>query len=178
MENRKVSVVPDEIMAAIKQAVNEGLAAGRKEAKLERTPYQRTEARLFALPALIRKVELDNEELTRIKDGGRIPEISKDLVRFRRDGCRVSPEEKLEAAIANLEATIAMDEHEIKVVNTALEQVAGDYYYPVICGRYIERVTEKELAEKLFCDERTIRRNRSRLVKELSVFLYGKEAID
>lgn len=178
MGKRKVSVVPDDIMEFIKQAVNEGIAAGRMEAKQERTSYQRTEARLYALPTLIRKVEMDKEELARLKDGGSLPEYSKELIRFNRGGCRVSPEEKLDAVIASLSAGIAADEHEIRVMNNALEQVSGDYYYPVIYGRYFDRVIEQELAEKLCCDERTVRRNRSRLVKALSVLLYGSEAID
>ena len=37
--------------------------------------------------------------------------------------------------------------------------------------------TDAELAEKLYCDESTVRRNRSRLIRIIAVRLYGVEAI-
>lgn len=173
-----------DIEALIKKAVQDGIQAGRQMAKIEKTPYQRTEARLYALPVLVKKVYSDQEELARLRNdggdldyGGILPERSKDLVRFSRYSSRVSSHDKLAAVITNLEATIATDEHEIKTVRTALEKLEDEYYYPTIAAKYFDKISDEDLAKKMHCEDRTIRRQRSRLVKELSVLLYGAEAI-
>lgn len=174
--SNKASAV--DIEGLIKKAVEQGMQAGRQLAKLDRTPYQRTEARLYALPVLVKKVYSDQEELVRLKDdGGELPARSKDLARFSKYGSRVSSEDKLAAVITNLEATISADEHEINLIRAALDSIQDEYYYPSIAAKYFDKISDEEIAQRMHCDDRTIRRQRSRLVKEISVFLYGTEAI-
>lgn len=172
----KIKRQPD-IEKIIKKAVEAGIKAGRVQA--ERTPdntYKATERRLYALPVLVRKVEDAQLRLKELEQTG-APGRSKDVIRFARSGVRVSPEEILEALIADIKASIAADEHEIETVKKALANIENDPYYLAISGRYLKNMSDEEIAAQIPCDERTVRRHRGRLVRVVAVWLYGAEAV-
>lgn len=167
----------NDIEAIIKKAVEEGIDAGRKQA--ERAPadaYRATERRLYALPVLAKKVEDTKERLKELRERG-APARSKDVIRFQRFGVIMTPAEILDGMIADIESTIAADEHEIETVNTALEQIKDDEYFLAVKGRYIDQVSDAEIAKQIPCDERTVRRHRGRLVRVVAIWLYGAEAV-
>lgn len=180
---KAIPEMPENIQAIIKAAVNEGIAAGRQAARQERTPYQKTEKRLYALPALIKKVSIDEEELRRLESidevpyEGEIPGHSRDLVRLSSGGSRLSAQEKLEAIIRNLKKEIATDRYEIDTMRQALQQLEEEYYYSIIPAKYFEKRSDDDIAKELCCDDRTVRRQKSRLITELSVLLYGTQAL-
>ena len=181
LEDRHVKIqknmVTVDIDALIKKAVGEGYKAGEKSARLDRNFYQMTEARLYAVPALIRGVCLDQEELDRLKNGEDVPSRSHDIVRFASGGSRISSEDKALAVMRELEIKIAKNEHEIAAVRAALKTLEGEYYYETIPAKYFDKISDDVMAKRLHCEDRTIRRQRSRLVKELSVLFYGVDAV-
>ena len=81
------------------------------------------------------------------------------------------------AVVMNLEAEIAASEHEIDMMERALALIADDEYYATVTGKYIDRLPDEEIAERIPCDPTTVWRNRRRLVQRLSVRLYGVEAV-
>jgi DNA-directed RNA polymerase specialized sigma24 family protein len=165
------------IKKLIEQAVAEGLKAGRKQA--ERAPidaYRATERRLYALPALAIRIQNAKEKLQDLRENG-LHERSKDFIRFHRSGRRQTPDDICNMLIMDIEASIAADEEEIETVKNALVQIESDPYYPAVKGRYMENQSDKEIAEQLYCDERTVRRHRSRLVQIVAIQLYGADAV-
>lgn len=90
----------------------------------------------------------------------------------------MDPEEALEAIIKDKQACIESDQHEVDVLEEALEIIKPDPYYESVSGRYFEGLDNETIAESLGCDATTIWRNRQRLIKSLSVRLYGMAAID
>lgn len=178
MKGDHVTLSIDDVKAMIKQAVEAGRQNGSQSAKQIRTPYQKTEARLYAYPSLKIKIDLDVEEVGNLKASGQMKERSKDLTRFSRGGSRVSLEEKLEAVIDSMESSIEADKHEVTVIDKVLTHIAGEYFYPTIPAKYFTKRGDTEMAEELNCSEKTITRQRSRLVKELSVLLYGSEGTE
>lgn len=178
MKSKAMDKLPVDLKALIDAAVAAGREAGRRDARQERTAYQKTEARLYAIPGLMKKAELDQEELERLSLGNApLPARSSDLARFTKYGSRLSYEDKLDAVIVNLKAQIAADQHEIETIKKALQTIEGEYYYQTVPARYFDKRKDEDVAAELHCDERTIRRQRSRLVQEISVILFGVEAI-
>lgn len=177
MRKVKDSDIPPEVKRIIKEAVEQAVKAERVAQRQERTAFQRTEARLYALPLLSRKVESDQDEVRRMEAGGRMPQRSKDIVRFTHGGVRVSPEEQLAAVIQDMKATIAADEHEIHNMRRALQEIENDQYYNIIPKRYFERLKDEEIAVLFPCDPSTVRRQKNRLVSQLSIHLYGAQAL-
>jgi hypothetical protein len=165
------------IAAVIKEAVNAGLQAGRLQAAtLTGDAYKATEKRLYAYPVILEKITNDKERLEELLTHG-APERSKSFVRFNRTGIRLSPDEILDALVQDLTATIDADQYEADTIAAALKTIENDPYYAVVAGRFIEGMTDDDLAAVVPCDPSTVRRNRGRLIRKLAVWLYGAQAL-
>ena len=157
----------------IRRAVAAMKVASERSAK---DAYRATERRLYALPDIRAKLEDDRETLAEVKERG-VRSRSHSVTRFLKSGVRLTPEEALAAVVMNLEAEIAASEHEIDMMERALALIADDEYYATVTGKYIDRLPDEEIAERIPCDPTTVWRNRRRLVQRLSVRLYGVEAV-
>ena len=140
--------------------------------------YKQTEARLYAYPVLqenIKRYEKDIKDLEIEKITCR----SKDLARFSAcaGGIRLTPKEIQEGKIIGVKIKLERDKKEIEEVAAALKIIEGDYYELAVLGKCFESIADSHIAEKLSCDESTIRRNRSRLVRKIALFLYGAEVL-
>lgn len=163
--------------ALIAEAVNAGLQAGRAQASsTAKDAFKATERRLYALPILERKVVDDKEMLEELRAQGP-RERSKSIVRFQRSGNRVSPEEMLDALIQDREATIAAAEYEIADVRRVLETFSEDPFYPTVTGRYIDRYEDEDIAADLNCSASQVWRQRTRIVRDIAILLYGTDAV-
>lgn len=161
-----------DIEAVIREAVQAGRLQGMDMA---RDCYKATERRLYALPILRKKIIDDENQLADLLEHG-MPERSKSIVRFSRSGCRLTPEEMLEAVICDLEATIASDEHEIETLERALEHIKDDPFYFAVEGKYFLDYDDDDVALELKCGTTQLWKQRGRLVRAVSVLLYGAQA--
>ena len=94
-----------------------------------------------------------------------------------KNGLRLSPEEIKEALIMDMEAGIAADKFELEIMDRALSHIAADEYYLTVTGRYLEGLSNEQIAERIPCELSTVWRNRKRLVQQLAVMLYGAAAV-
>jgi predicted transcriptional regulator len=161
------------IKKAVAEAVNAGIMAGRR---MPMNAYKETERRLYAYLTLLERVADNIEKLEEIKSRGP-REFSKSLIRFTGSGQRLTTEEIAEALTRDLAASIAADDHEIETVSAALLKIKNDPYYLAVYGKFIEGMTDDDIAAKITCDPSTVRRNRGRLVRKLAVLLYGSQAV-
>ena len=90
---------------------------------------------------------------------------------------RLAAEEVADALIRDITADIAGNEAELETIEKALEIIAADPYAGIVKFKYFEGQNDDEIAELMSCDASTIRRNKSRLVARLAVFLYGAAAV-
>jgi len=165
------------IEAIIKKAVNEGINAGRREAeKKPLNAYKETERRLYAFPDIIEKVKRDKAYLEDLQTHG-LPRRRADIIRFKKSGVRLSDDEIKDALIQDIQARIAADEYEIQVMEEAMAPLKDDPYFLAVSGRYFDRMSDEEIAAKIPCAERTVRRNRGILVRRIAVRLYGAGAL-
>lgn len=173
---KTVKPISPAIMAVIEETVKKTVAA--MIAERDAVPdncYKQTIKRIKLLPVLRERVEEYRERLG--ENGNLMPGKSKSIVRFSASGVRADPEEMLEAVRQTVEAHLAADQEEIDIVTAAMACVQDDFYYPTVYEGLVEHKSDAELAEMLYCDESTIRRNRSRLIRVIAVRLYGVEAI-
>ena len=170
--------VSPKIAAVINEAVERAVAAMRvSQVDNAKSIYKQTERRLYALPHLLEKAVEDAARLEEMQDSGAVQGKSRSIVRFTAGGVRVDPEEMFEAVMNDLQARMAADRQEIDTVQKALKSIERDTYYPAVPARYFDGKADWEVAEEMRCDERTVRRNRSRLVRVIAIRLYGVEAI-
>lgn len=167
------------IEQAVTKAVNATMLLGVEKGKTEaKNLFKQTEIRLYAYPELRKNIERYNQDIEDLRKegpGGR----SKDIVFYSTHGggTRLSAEEILEGRVMVLQKKIYRDQTEIDEIAYALQAVADDDYYPVIKMKYFEGKSDEDIANIISCDPRTIRRNKSRLVRRIAVKLYGAEAV-
>ena len=167
----------DDVKNIIEDAVAAGIAAGwNKSAESAKDAYKETERRLYALPILKLRVKRNKDELEELRTIGS-KERDKSIVRMQRPGYRMSPEDALEMKIQDIESQIATDEYEISIMTTAMETFRDDPFYLTVPGKYIDRITDDEIAAELDCSASNIWKQRLRLVKDISVLIYGSSAV-
>ena len=157
----------------IYRAVESGRISAERSA---RDAFKATERRLYAVPDLRAKLKDDQEELEDTRKYG-LKERSHSITRFFKSGVRLTPEEIMEAVIIDLEAAIAATSHELEALDKALASIRDDPYYLAVDGKYIQRMNDEDIAEKIHCDPSTVWRNRKRLVQRVAVRLYGVDAV-
>ena len=163
----------NEIESIIRTAIEAGKMASARTTK---DAFKATERRLYAILDLREKLADDEEELNDTRLYG-LKERSHSITRFFKSGVRLTPEEILEAVTIDLEANIASTRHELEVLGKALASIESDPYYLTVAGKYVERMQDSEIAEKIPCDPTTVWRNRKRMIQRVAVRLYGVEAI-
>lgn len=137
--------------------------------------FKATEKRLYAYPVLIKRIEGAMEEKAEIEGVG-VKEYSGSILLAGR-GSALSGEDKVKALLCDLEYRILMDEREIKKLDKALDIIRGEPYSDLVHYKYFEGRSDGEIGKILYCDERTVRRHKSRLVGQMAVYLYGVCAV-
>ena len=161
----------------IEAAVDAAIKADRSQSNSPvNNTFKLTERRLYAIPVLEKKIKDDKDLLLELQTVGS-KERSSSLVRFHRTGYRVSPDEMLEASISDLESSIEADEHEVSVVRRSMETFSSDPYYETVVWRYIDRYDDDVIADTLQCSTTQVWKQRSRIVRDIAVLLYGAAAL-
>lgn len=174
MPNDQLSL---KLLTVINEAVERAVAATRTaQAGEAKDIYKQTERRLYAYPHLLEKLQDDAARLADM-EAGILQGKSKGIVRFSQSGVRVDPEEMAEAVMNDLRARMAMDRQEVETIQKALKAIERDAYFVTVPARYFDGRVDWEMAEALQCDESTVRRNRSRLVRIVAIRLYGAIAV-
>jgi hypothetical protein len=138
--------------------------------------FTRTEQRLYAYPIIKLKIIDDIARLDDMKQHG-APQYSRSIIRHLKTGIRLTADEIADAQIQDLKAEIAGNELEVETVDRALLVIHGDPYAEIIKYKYFENVCDDRIGQLLYCDPSTVRRNKSRLIRRIAVFLYGAEAV-
>lgn len=66
----------------------------------------------------------------------------------------------------------------INVIDSALKTISDDQYYSIIEMFYFEHKTRSEIAEFYDVDEKTISRNKKRLIDDLKIILFSDNTIE
>ena len=164
----------------VSKTVNE-LLKQKMIKKSDMNTYQKTEQLLYNYNNFKEVVKDKQEMIEQIKQVG-ISKTSCSFLPMPQDtGFKYMPseQEKNDAAIAELESSIAVTSNFIKLIDNALKTIKGDPYYKVIEKCYFEGkkhyVVSKEWATPI--NETTVGRNKNRLVKKLSIYLFSDDVI-
>ena len=76
-----------------------------------------------------------------------------------------------------IKAGIVIDKLHIKQIERCLLLISKDKYYDIIPLFYFEHNTIEAISEKLFCDVKTIYRNKKRLLDKMIVCYFGVSSI-
>lgn len=170
--NKKDMKTIEEKMEEVgRRLIIEGTKKGKSWTKM-------TIKRLYAYPLLKKNIERYRADIEDIKHEDM--QKSKSIVEFYShsgNGEKPDLEDLRAAKIRIVEMKINRDETEIVEIEAALETVKEDSYYPIIEMRYFEKMEQEDIAKKMGCSVPTILRHNGRLIDEITVTLYGADAL-
>jgi len=136
--------------------------------------YSKTESLLYNLPQLKKAVQERREQISEIERYG-LPKVSKSFTVFIPNSGyvdNVSEYEKKENKIEQLHGIINELESRIAQIEAAIDTVKADPYYPIIKMRYFDKKTNAQIAERLKCDEGTVKRHKNKLLESIRFALF------
>ena len=149
--------------------------------KKDMNTYQKTEQLLYNYNNF-KEVVKDKEEMIEQINMVGLPRTSNSIIPMPQDnGFRETQTEteKITSKIAALESSIALTKNYIKIIDNALKTIQDDPYYKVIEEYYFKGKKYSVIADEwLFpISDVAIGKNKTRLVKKLSIYLFSDEVI-
>ena len=175
----------DETQALIKETAKftaeellERLKTGKFLRDNKKTAFQKTEQLLYNYQSFKAVIADKEEQIRNIIDSGR-PKRSKSITNFSigTNAEYLSELEKDEDKIEQISNSIAITKHYIAIVDRELEKLSSDSYYDLIRLLYFEGMTQDEVSEYYECSQRTVWRNKQRLINKLRVMLFSDDVI-
>ncbi len=156
-------------------------ASANTKTKTEKTAYQKCEQLLYNYKGFKKIVQERLEEIEEIKKYG-VPQscgaVGERVQGGTLPGGIVLPEESVEQAVHRIHCAIESTVRVIALVDRSMELLKNDPYYKILEMRYFEGRTLEDIAAYFNCDSSTVSRNRSRLVKELSLRLFPDDVVN
>ena len=164
------------IKEVIKEVIEELWKMNLLKAELL-NPFQKMEKLLYMYTGLKLSIDRKKNQLEDLEKNGIIPLIMG--ISERVDGGIIdhkSEVEKQEDRKEKLKNEIDYFEKTVDLINNALDTIRADKYFKIIELKYFNRKTIDEISEEMNVEERTIRRNKNRLINELvHVFISEKD---
>lgn len=143
--------------------------------KNERTAYQKTEQLLYNYMGFKRIVEERMQEIEDLRMFG-VPQkcgaVGERVQTSKVSPGIVLPEESVEDAVRSVQASVHDTVQVIALIDKCMLALKNDPYYRILEMRYFEGRTQEDIAVTFGCNQATIARNKSRLVKELAMRLF------
>lgn len=166
------------IETAVNKATQDTAKAVGQDPQADRNYFRETEILLYNYPALKLKVAQDEEflydpESTTAPTSKR----SKDIVCFSTRGTG-SHGLDIDQYTQSVKSSMMRTRQEVLRIERALEVIKDDKHYDIIPMKYWDGLAMLEIAEKFECEDKTVRRNKNRLVNKLKIMLFGADALN
>jgi hypothetical protein len=182
IDKRSILEIAEAVALSVVDALKrEGIVGngGKPKATInEKSAYSKTEALLYNYNNFKKIVDERMKEIDDIRKYG-VPQscgaVGERVQSSRTNVGIVLPEESVEAAVKKIEYSIVEVVKVINMIDSRLYKMQNDPYYKIIPLRYFQGCTLEDIGVELSCDTSTISRNKNRLVKELSMWLFPNE---
>ncbi len=170
----KVELTKADLSKLIDDAIERGKI---EENKQKRDYYKETERLMYNYPSLKAKVKSDEDFLF---DPDALVEPqknrSKDIVIFTTKGTG-SHGIDIDRYTREVKSSMMRTRAEVDRIDRALTGISNDEYFDIIPMKYFKGMTFVEIADEFDCEEKTIGRNRTRLIQKLMILLFGADAL-
>lgn len=147
----------------------------------EKTAYAKTESLLYNYRGFQRIVRERMDEIEDIKKYG-VPKKGGAVVEYGGGGNvpsgLVLPEESVETAVCRIKESVQDTIRAIELIDKCMAQLKSDPYYSILEMRYFDGRTQEDIALELKCSQVSISKNKSRLVRELSMRLFPNQVVE
>ena len=174
-------LIASSVVTALKKEnlVGNATSANEKPEKTEKTAYQKTEQLLYNYMNFKKIIAERMAEIEEIKQFGVRKDMS--VQEYVQKGGMphglVLEEESVEAAVRNVQRSVRPVADAVNLIDNGMSKLKSDPYYNVIELLYFEGRTQEYIALKLNCTQAAVSQNKSRLVRELSMWLFPSKVI-
>ncbi len=143
----------------------------------KQSAFQKTEILLYNYNNFKAAIEDKQEQIKNIRKSG-IAQRSKSITSYSGNSVVFKDEsEKAEEQIIKLEHSITITKSFVSMIDKALYKIKDDKYFEIIKLKYFESKKREEMTLYFNCDERTITRNKNRLINQLKIDLFSEDSI-
>ena len=142
-----------------------------------KSSFKLTEQALYLVPKIRQAINTNKNEIKYIKEHG-MPEKSKSITAIHEGGLILDKQDMLDNKINNLLQANILNNSYINKINNILNNFKDDKYFEIIELKYYKNKTREEIANYFSCDEKTITRNKNRLINEIKTLLFPNNSID
>lgn len=153
---------------------------GNAAPKHEKTAYQKTEQLLYNYMNFKRIIKERMLEIEEIKLYG-VPKNSSVQEYVQKGGLPqgiVLPEESVESAVCRIQASVKTTVQAVGMIDRGMASLKHDPYYQVLEWIYFEGRTQEDIADEMKCSQMQISKQKTRLVRELSIRLFPNQAVE
>ena len=153
---------------------------GNTTPKHEKTAYQKTEQLLYNYMNFKRIIKERMLEIEEIKLYG-VPKDNSVQEYVQRGGLPhgiVLPEESVESAVCRIQASVKTTVQAVTMIDKCMASLKQDPYYQVLEWIYFEGRTQEDIADEMKCSQMQISKQKTRLVRELSIRLFPNQAVE
>ena len=181
-DNNLQAIIETAVNTAITKVVDllEGKGLLTTQPKKEQSAYQKTEALLYNYMGFKKIVAEHMQEIEELRVHGVPQKCGGVTERVQTSPVQtgiVLPEESVEIAVANVQRSVERTVQALAMIDKGMAALSHDPYFKVLEMRYFEGRTQEDIAVFFKCSDVTVGKNRTRLVKELSMRLFPDQAI-
>ena len=169
ISDSKVKDLVEMIVTGVIEALEKGKYIDTKSKS--KSAYQKTEQLLYNYNGFKKIVKEKELEIETLKKYG-VPSSKSGIVQGM-----ITEEESVDNAIRNVQASVQGTVQAISLIDNCMAALKSDPYYDILEMRYFEGRTQEDIAVSLGCSQVTISKNKSRLVKELAMWLFPEQVI-
>lgn len=186
MEKEQMLELAELVATAVVTALEKkniiGNGATNEPKKSEKTAYQKTEQLLYNYRAFQKIVAERMAEIETLRKYG-VPQRSTSIVEYSSNGGGivgglVLPEDSVESAVRTVQASVEGTVQAIALIDKAMAALRSDPYYRILEMRYFEGRTQEDIALEFNCSQMNISKNKSRLVRELTMRIFPNQVIE
>jgi DNA-directed RNA polymerase specialized sigma subunit len=170
------------IDCTVKKAVEQSVCELKKQHLLiegRQTPFQKTETLLFNYNNFVSAINEKEEQIKELKEYG-LKRKSNSVTSFTSGSGFLdvkSEQEKIDERIESIESSMHVTKTFVRILDDALSALKDDPYYELIPMRYFKGCSRTDIADHFLCDERTVTRNKNRLINQLQIRLFSDQVI-
>jgi hypothetical protein len=173
-------IVASAVVGALKDSGLVGQGAVQTK-KSDKSAYAKTEMLLYNYLNFKKIVQDKLQEIEDLRKYG-VPQKSAMSGGERVQSSRnvqglMTTEESVEQAVSVVEASVAEVNRAIRSIDKALDKIKYEQYYKIIPLFYFDGCTLEDIGLQLNCDHSTISRNKSKLVRSMSLWLFPNDVV-
>lgn len=164
------------IKEAVKATISE-LGIGKQEQRQTKNAYQKTEQLLYNYRNFQKVIKEKQEQIDELRKYG-VPHKGSAVHTYCGDNTvhgLSTVEETVDNAVHTVQRSVQEIVGVLNMIDRAMKAIKSDPYYSILEMRYLDGMTQEDIAKQINCSKQNVSYHKSRLVKDLALRIFPNE---